>query len=168
MPHDALLEKWLTIGLSRSPADDAAALEFIRATWGHRGYDAWRRDGDSLPPFVLIAEGEPRRLMLGYLRFSTDGNPRPARRGAMAMLLALENLLKKEQRDLGVLIAADEIQARRLAPALPPLESLVDCVMAPEQPAPLPSVARIPCGVRNAAAAPLDSLAAEVKHFLVP
>src|SRR5262245_7603232 len=129
MPHDELLEKWLRIGLSGSPADDREALGFIRAIWGHRGYDAWARDADDgLPPFVLIAEGEPRRLAAGTLRFSRDRNPLPPRRGTLAMLLALENLLKQEQRDLGVLIAPDEIQMGRLGSVLPPLELLVDGV----------------------------------------
>ncbi len=167
-PHETLLRKWLAIGSLRTPADDAAALEFIRETWGHRGYDAWKRENDSLPPFVLIAEGEPRRLMVGYLRFSTDDNPLHARLGTMAMLLALENLLKKEQRDIGVLIAADEILARRLAPVLPSLELLVDCVMSPDAPAVLPAVKRIAWRIKDAEKSPFAELAAEVKHFLVP
>jgi hypothetical protein len=167
MPHDALLQKWLTIGLSRGPADDAAAIEFIRATWGHRGYDAWIRDtSDGFPPFALIAEGEPRLLLLGYLRFSTSGDPHVARRGAMAMLLALENLLKAERRDLGVLIAADELQARRLAPVLPPLDRLVDCVAAAETPAPVPAAIRHAWPVHGIAARPLGDLAGGLAYRL--
>jgi hypothetical protein len=161
VPHTALLEKWLQIGLSGSPADDREAIEFIRAIWGHRGYDAWTREADDgLPPFVLIAEGEPRRLAVGHLRFAGNPDPLPARRCAMAMLLALENLLKKEQRDIGVLIAADELQVRQLGAVLPPLELLVDCVLTAGAPAVLPAAARFPWSVRDA---PLDKLAAEVE-----
>ncbi len=164
MPHAALLEKWLHIGLTGSPADDREAIGFIRATWGHRGYDAWTRDrDDGLPPFVLIAEGEPRRLAAGYLRFSAGPAQRPARLGAMAMLLALENLLKKEQRDIGVLIAPDELQARQLGAVLPPLDLLVDCALSPEAPAVLLSATRIPWCVQDAAASPLVVLAIQVE-----
>jgi hypothetical protein len=167
MPHQALLDKWLQIGCSGSPADDRIALEFIRAAWGHRGYDAWTREAeDGLPPFVLIAEGEPRRLAVGYLRFASGTHLHSARRGAMAMLRALENLLKREQRELGVLIAADEIQARRLVPALPPIELLVDCVLSPEAPPVFPEVKRIPWNVKDAGARPMDQLAAELSALL--
>ena len=118
MPYAALLEKWLEFG----PDEDPAALEFIRRVFSHRGIDAWAPDPE-LPPFALIAEGEPFTLLAGAL--DGDDGPRAARTLAMAMLMTLERRLRAGERELGVVIVPTPATLSALAPLLPPLRRLL-------------------------------------------
>ena len=118
MPYRALLNKWLEFG----PAEDLAALEFIRRVFSHRGIDAWEPDA-GLPPFALIAEGEPFTLLVGALH-GRDG-PRAARTRAMALLMTLERRLRAGERELGALIVPAPAALPALAPRLPPLRRLL-------------------------------------------
>lgn len=166
MPHAALLEKW---GHFAGPAADEAALRFIIEIWSRRGYDNWWRPADALglPPFALIAEGEPKNLLLGYLRFGNDD--RTARRAAMAQLLALELQLKKEIREIGVLLCPDASTAARLQSVLPALDLLIDALPAGSpSTAPLTAARRtvwlLPAGIESI---PLSDLAGQVELLLV-
>lgn len=118
MPFLALLDKWLEFG----PDEDSAALEFIRRVFSHRGIDAWAPD-PALPPFALIAEGEPFTLLAGALT-GVDG-PRAARTRAMASLMALERRVRAGERELGVVIVPVPDALAALAPLLPPLHRLL-------------------------------------------
>lgn len=134
MPHEALLDKWLAW---RGPGADRAALRFILETWSRRGYDGWQRAvTPGLPEFALISEGEPRRLLIGYLRTPADGEP-GARRVAMAMLAALEKVLRGPRRECGILLAPAPADAPALAAILPPIEFALHHG-AEHSPAPIP------------------------------
>ena len=118
MPYQALLDKWLEFG----PGEDSAALEFIRRVFSHRGIDAWAPDS-ALPPFALIAEGEPFTLMVGALN-GREG-PDKARTRAMALLMTLERRLRAGERELGMLIVPIPAALAAVAPLLPPLRRLL-------------------------------------------
>ena len=118
MPHRALLETWIGFG----PEEDAAALEFIRRFFSHRGIDAWEPAAE-LPPFALISEGEPFTLLVAALD-GPDG-PRAARTRAMALLMTLEHRLRGGEREMGALIIPAPAGLAALVPLLPPLRRLL-------------------------------------------